>query len=163
MATYLDHIEELCKENGIQIFWTEQMNGEWPVALALPQARMVKFHKPTSDFLYLVALHEIGHVMTDVPGDRLLEREAKAWIWAMNNYDLSIDTHSWRMAFTALSSYIARMIKRELRRQRAFVPQTDHWFWYFYINLAKLAFPEEGYSYNRAIRDNVYQFVANKI
>ncbi len=160
--TYTEHIEQLCKDNGIYIEWTTKMIGEWPDAGALPKVPAVKIHKPSNDFLYMVALHEIGHVMTDHSSDRQLEREARAWDWAVENVQMDIGAEAWQKAFTALSSYVARMVRRDLRKQSAFVPPKSHWFWAVYVLLAQFAFPVVELK-PRDARENVYNFMAARV
>lgn len=141
MNPYEKHIRRLCKENGIHIEWTNKMVGEWPLAASLPNRKAVQFHKPTNDFLYMVALHEIGHVMTHRSSDRQLEREARAWEWAVDNISLDIGPEAWQKSFCALSSYVARMVRRDMKNQSAFVPNHDHWFWATYVLMAQFSFP----------------------
>jgi len=160
--TYTEHIKQLCKDNGIHIEWTDKFIGEWPLAGALPKVPAIQIHKPMNDFLYMVALHEIGHVMTNHVSDRQLEREARAWDWAVENVQLSITPETWQKAFTALSSYVARMIKRDLRGQSAFVPSKEHWFWSVYVLLAQFAFPVVDMVPVSA-RENVYTYMATRI
>jgi len=160
--TYTEHIKQLCKDNGIHIEWTDKFIGEWPVAGALPKGPAVQIHEPTNDFLYMVALHEIGHVMTDTKSDRQLEREARAWDWAVENVKVDITPETWQKAFTALSSYVARMIKRDLKGQAAFVPSNDHWFWSVYVLLAQFAFPVVDIVPRQA-RENIYGVLAARV
>lgn len=79
-ASHLDrHVALLCAQMGVRRGITRG-RGEAKVRL-----RTIK-HQPIVDneMAYFVALHELGHVAIGMKQPRL-DREAAAWIWALEN------------------------------------------------------------------------------
>lgn len=85
-----------------------------------------------SQVTYLIALHELGHLIA--PGNRgkkQLEREAHAWRWAFDRSLVAPTPHTCKRIFDYLSSYHRRATLRAAlgRRVVAIVPDEDSDYW----------------------------------
>jgi hypothetical protein len=73
------HIEALLIENDINLHPTAMR----PIdAWAQPGKRLAALPVIKSEISYAVALHEIGHILTDQRYPSNLTREMRAWDWA---------------------------------------------------------------------------------
>lgn len=85
-----EHLELLAERHGVEINW---ITGAWKEAEAFYATRQVWVPKPWSRALYLVALHEFGHIVSDLARslwdtddpDSDLACEAAAWGWAVHH------------------------------------------------------------------------------
>ena len=87
-------------------------------AVAIPEIRSLRS--------YLVALHELGHVIGANPRLRL-DQEVAAWNWALAHTRFEPTDACWRMIGRALGSYVARAVRRPGMR----VPEPGHPIWPF--------------------------------
>lgn len=92
-----EHVESLATAYGIQVRRDE---ADWHAG---PNERFVVVPMDLADDNhYLVALHELGHVVTDSGADAL-EREWAAWAWAFNHARCELTTEllhrSWVDSF----------------------------------------------------------------
>lgn len=86
--------------------------------MAIPEIRSLRS--------YLVALHEIGHVIGPNPRLRL-DQEVAAWDWALAHSRFEPTDACWRMIGRALGSYVARAVRRPGMR----LPEPGHRIWQF--------------------------------
>lgn len=82
----------MADRHGIEINW---LSGDWQEAESFITTRQVWVPKPYSRGLYLVALHEFGHIVSDLARELWDDEhpesgmacEAAAWAWAVTNAD----------------------------------------------------------------------------
>lgn len=96
------HVSTLLSTNDIAVKWLEGRDWFW-LASASHTAWRVEIPRPTSPKRYLVALHEIGHLLGPIapghrtenpdwtPGQFTLIEEAAAWAWAAEHIHDAID------------------------------------------------------------------------
>lgn len=77
---YQDHIRSLLKQHKIQIHFSIN-----PRSLAFRNKKLIKTREIKSSITYAIALHEIGHILSDGSDLSCLEEEAVAWHWAYRN------------------------------------------------------------------------------
>lgn len=120
------HLDNLCGRAGIKIKWANG-RGWMDAAEAFPVARTVVIPEPYRPVQYLVALHEIGHVLARMSwadrtsyeiGEAKMMYEAAAWGWAVTHIHPTLDklitekdfqqslgvalaTHAWDLAIHA--------------------------------------------------------------
>jgi hypothetical protein len=116
-VTPAQHIRQLCQELDIKRV----------IAPGRGRAKVVTRtiqHPPIrTEMAYFVALHEIGHIVVGLEGKRL-EREAKAWRWALENA-LVVPHFSTRQRICAC---LVRYLWRAQVRGWAIPPSTaDYW------------------------------------
>ena len=106
---YREHIEELCDEHDIFIFWHRgrdfhQRDGEIHIPLRLDTCTA-----------YYIALHEIGHEIFKhkryksgpkrTPRHEVHEQEIEAWGWARANARYPMDAEAEAKMLRALRNY----------------------------------------------------------
>lgn len=105
--TYDEHIARLLKTHKIYECRVQKIEearatiGTWKV---------VHIPKVEDSLTYLVALHEIGHILTHRNNAGKLVRESRAWEWALDNIECEITEDAWRAAHKSLSSYISQVM-----------------------------------------------------
>lgn len=100
---WLHHIKTLANDNQVSMTLLDQsVKHAWRYAEAFVQAREVLVPYPRLPEDYLIALHELGHVLSH-DADRLehrsgteahLTREAAAWAWAADQA-LAVPPEAW--------------------------------------------------------------------
>jgi hypothetical protein len=103
------HILELCKEHDIEIF----ESGVSGRGRAWMRTRKIQVGKISSVISYVVALHEIGHIM-DTENTSKQDREIFAWEWAMDNALVWNDRCQEKME-QCLASYAIAFAKKFVR------------------------------------------------
>lgn len=93
-----DEVMYLCAGAGITIEW--YTGG----GRAIRSRRLVRLSPVRGEVSYLVALHEIGHVLGSNPPLRL-DQEVAAWEWALDHYDQEPTSAAWRSIAKRLDSY----------------------------------------------------------
>jgi hypothetical protein len=89
---------------------------------------------------YLVALHELAHVVGSGRSRRRLEQEVAAWRWALAQTIVSPTPGARRAIFRALWSYVAWAQARQHRTHaRPVIPPADNDLWRMLENLAASA------------------------
>lgn len=93
------HLEWLGQEHGVQVAWLKA-GAHWTTASATPgRWPVVHVPKPNTPRQYLVALHEFGHVLSDLAREldtaahseeRYIACEGAAWAKAIELADLEI-------------------------------------------------------------------------
>jgi hypothetical protein len=109
IADLTAHIYELAEKYRIEIRWGEDRHNAWaaPDLVMTPQIRY--------DIDYLVALHEVGHVVLQMEGQHPdwefydewseVEEEAQVWRWALDNTIIPISPEMLRQAKWDLGTY----------------------------------------------------------
>lgn len=105
--TYDEHIEKLLRVHEIHEYRVESIdlaratvNGIW---------RTIHIPKVTDSLTYIVALHEIGHILTHRENAGKLVRESRAWEWAIDNIECDVDPEVWKEAYRSLFNYISQV------------------------------------------------------
>lgn len=139
--TYNEHIERLLK--GHKIFETrvdDHMKAKASPRKAGHTWDSVAIPKVEDGLTYLVALHEIGHVLTHNNRNGKLLREAAAWKWAIENAHIPVPVSAWEEAFNSLDVYIQQRHHAKWLgftavdgpRGEFRIPAKGHWFWDVY-------------------------------
>lgn len=93
-ALAIAHLEELAARHDIQLLWLTGREGvDWKYACAFHKSRTVHVPVPRNPRLYLVALHEFGHLLSPLAkrlwgatgADASTACEGSAWGWAMDH------------------------------------------------------------------------------
>lgn len=106
-ARYEAHIEEVCDEREIYVFWVKQGR----TRTSLPSEDCVWIGRCHTEREYLIALHEIGHVVRrdirwrHTPSEVIHDQEAGAWEWAFVNARWPVSQAVREYAATCLRSY----------------------------------------------------------
>lgn len=103
------HVLDLCKKHGIECFESAP-SGK---GKAWVSHRKIQVGKISSVISYIVALHEIGHIMDTENTDRQ-EREVFAWDWAIRNTMVWNDRCQEKME-QCLASYVIGFAKKRIR------------------------------------------------
>jgi len=112
-------ISDLCKQYGIKhIVLPYGKRGHGRV-----REKILYFPELTDEMSYLVALHEIGHVVVGL-NEIKLEREADAWAWALSN---SLDPPGFECRQRLCADLYRHMI--EAQRDKLPMPPKNHVFW----------------------------------
>ena len=117
---------DLCEEHGITVSGASSrgrairyVGGD--LEIAIPQIR--------GQVSYLIALHEIGHLIGPGRSAPRLESEANAWLWALRNCEVEPTQASLRSIGRRLDGYLQWALARQHRRHPPRIPPTDHPFW----------------------------------
>lgn len=73
------HVRSLCQQHDIT-FTIKKGRG-----FAKVKSRSIQIPPIREDMDYFVSLHEVGHVIIGLTNPYRLEREARAWTWALEN------------------------------------------------------------------------------
>jgi predicted SprT family Zn-dependent metalloprotease len=117
LRIYDKHIDYLCRKHDIKRFATSK-RGRAHVEL-----RQVAVPEMVDEMSYFVALHEIGHIMIGLEYPRL-EREAKAWDWALENARVKPNYRTRQRICANLYRYLCRAEQEGWRR-----PPPESRFW----------------------------------
>ena len=120
------HVRDLCQEYGIEISGASSrgrairyVGGDLEVAI--PEIR--------GQVTYLIALHEIGHLIGPGRSAPRLEAEANAWLWALANTEVQPTRASLRSIGKRLDGYLQWAMARQHRKHPPRIPADDHAFW----------------------------------
>ncbi|HEX8919092.1 MAG TPA: hypothetical protein VF898_11360 [Chloroflexota bacterium] len=120
------HIEQLCREHSIQMV---EYNGRR--SFALPARRAIYIRPIKTQRTYIIALHEIGHIVGRGRSGRRLEGEAAAWEYVLQTTMAPLSAASYRFMLRALESYVARA----KRRKGMVLPAQESRFWQTHARL----------------------------
>ena len=136
--SYDEHIAQLLQANDIREYRVDSIGK----AEASPRNDWgwgsIRIPEVVDGLTYLVALHEIGHVMTHNRRNGKLLREAAAWEWAIENAHIPVSQNDWHEAFMSLENYINQrhfstkvlgFTARDGARGEFRIPPKSHWFW----------------------------------
>ena len=120
------HVRELCEEYGIEIAGASRrgrairyVGGD--LVIAIPEIR--------GQVSYLVALHEIGHLIGPGRSAPRLEAEANAWVWALRATTVEPTEASLRSIGRRLDGYLQWALNRQHRKHPPRIPPEGHIFW----------------------------------
>ncbi len=99
------HILQLAAEHGVEVVYRGR-------GRAARRARRITVSAVRGRATYLVALHELGHVLGPNPRRRL-EQEVAAWEWALSQTIVEPTTANYRKILRALESYRLRAARRK--------------------------------------------------
>lgn len=124
VAVMREHIDVLCARNSIQI-GRHSRGGN-----ASRRGRFINIRPVKSAITYVVALHEIGHILGPWQSRQRLYKEAGAWKWANENALVWTPVMQKTMV-RSLTSYLLWQ-----RRRSKFVrlPEADHEFWQLIVS-----------------------------
>lgn len=100
MSDLEQHIQTIAESEGVEVI--HRGSGR-----ACRSQRWVSITPVRGQVSYLVALHELGHVLGPNPPLRL-SQEAAAWKWALDNTIVEPTTASYRSILRRLDSYLGR-------------------------------------------------------
>jgi hypothetical protein len=114
-----NHIAALCKEHNVTRI-VKPGRGRARVKI-----RVIRHPPLTEEMAYLVALHEVGHVVLGIPPQSSrLEREAMCWVWALEHSKIAASYPSYQRIAACLVRYLWRATERGWR-----VPPAGSDFW----------------------------------
>lgn len=113
------HVGQVCAERRITWSVASHYRGG-----ASPSSRRIRTPAVRGQVSYLIALHEIAHVVLPSE-DGLLRTEAACWRWALDHSLVEPTPRTRRSLCRRLLSYLARA----LRREPATVPPPGDDFW----------------------------------
>lgn len=133
MATKRDqlstHIDLLCRQQDIQII-ERKARGGW----ASKRSRAISIRPVKTERTYIIALHEIGHIIGPHRSGRRLEQEAAAWDFVIGHSIVPLSQASYRFMLRCLQSYVHRAT---YARRAMVVPHQGHRFWQTYDSIAQ--------------------------
>ncbi len=122
------HVDELCALHGILRLSgsrgraeVRRRNGTRTVAIRIPPVR--------GQVTYLIALHEIGHLIGPGRSGTRLEKEAAAWRWALAEALVEPTDACRRRIGKRLRSYVVWAERRQHRRRPPVIPARESAFW----------------------------------
>jgi hypothetical protein len=129
-----NHIERLCLQNDIQII-ERKARGAW----ARKRGRTISVRPVKTERTYIMALHEIGHIIGRNRSGRRLEQEAAAWDFVLEQSIVPLSSASYAFMLRCLDSYLRRAT---YSRRAMVIPETVHRFWETYeaiVSILELA------------------------
>lgn len=124
------HVDTLCEKHAITVL-ERTRHGGW----AAKRQRTISIRPVKTQRTYIIALHEIGHIIGSGRGGKRLEQEAAAWEFVLQESIVILTPVSYVFVLKALDSYVARA-----RRRRGMeVPGGEDPFWLVYRNIERLA------------------------
>jgi hypothetical protein len=96
---YRQHIQSLAREHDVEIVIRKGSRGR-----ASRRQRLIKIPAVRGQVSYLVALHELGHIVGRYPKLRH-DREVAAWRWALDNSIDEPTAASYERIAESLASY----------------------------------------------------------
>ena len=119
LAALREHIEILCVRNGIRI-GRHSRGGN-----ASRRGRFINIRPVKSAITYVVALHELGHILGPWQSQPRLYKEAGAWKWATENALVWTPV----MQKTMVKSLNSYLLWQRRRAKYVRLPETGHEFW----------------------------------
>lgn len=120
------HVRDLCEEYDIAIAGASSRGRAiryvgGGLEIAIPEIR--------GQVTYLIALHEIGHLVGAGRSAPRLEAEANAWVWALDHTEVEPTEASLRSIGKRLDGYLEWALARQHRKHPPRIPPPDHVFW----------------------------------
>jgi hypothetical protein len=120
------HVEDLCSEYGIELIGASSRGRaiRWRggrLEISIPPIR--------GQVSYLIALHEIGHLVGRGRSAPRLESEANAWLWALDHSVVEPSQATLRSISRRLRGYLDWARSRQYRRIPPRIPPREHPFW----------------------------------
>jgi hypothetical protein len=120
------HIDELCDEHGIELV------GSSSRGRAIRERggrRSISIPEVRGQVSYLVALHEIGHLVGAGRSAPRLEAEANAWLFALQRSRVEPTAATRRSIESRLRSYLDWARRCQHRKHPPRIPERSHPFW----------------------------------
>lgn len=124
------HVQSLCDEHGIRVIDRKTYGG-----VAWKRERAIAIMPVKTQRTYIVALHEIGHIVGPGRSGTRLEQEAAAWRFVITESVVPLSSTSYRRMRTYLESYLLRAT----RSKRMTIPEKGHEFWQTYALIMQRA------------------------
>ncbi|HEY3191403.1 MAG TPA: hypothetical protein VGJ61_01365 [Solirubrobacterales bacterium] len=120
------HVDDLCRGHGIDLVGSSSRGRaiRWRggrLEISIPPIR--------GQVSYLIALHEIGHLVGRGRSAPRLESEANAWVWALEHSVVEPTPATRRSISSRLRGYLEWARNRQHRRVPPRIPARDHPFW----------------------------------
>ncbi|MFM8528041.1 MAG: hypothetical protein ACKOPI_08465 [bacterium] len=120
------HVRDLCEEHDIAIAGASSRGRAiryvgGGLEIAIPEIR--------GQVTYLIALHEIGHLVGAGRSAPRLEAEANAWVWALDHTEVEPTEASLRSIGKRLDGYLEWALARQHRKHPPRIPPPEHVFW----------------------------------
>src|SRR5947209_4728617 len=117
------HVASLCTEHDISMLERKSYGG-----VAFKRQRIISVKPVKTQRTYIVALHEIGHIIGRNRSGTRLEQEAAAWDFVLTQSIVPLSTGTYRQMLKYLNSYL----RRAHRSRRMVMPRPEHRFWSTY-------------------------------
>jgi len=124
-----NHIDRLCLQHDIDIV-ERKARGAW----ARKRGRTISVRPVKTERTYIVALHEIGHIIGRNRSGRRLEQEAAAWDFVLEQSIVPLSDASYAFMLRCLDSYLHRASSS---RRTMVIPEKGHRFWVTYEAIAQ--------------------------
>jgi len=131
-----NHIDLLCTWHGIDIV-ERKSRGGW----ARKRTRTISIKPVKTERTYIIALHEIGHIVGRNRSGRRLEQEAAAWDFVLEQSIVSLSRGSYAFMLRCLQSYLHRATSV---RTTMVIPDKRHRFWDTYEAIVQHAVDTSG-------------------
>ena len=118
------HVEELTGRFKIKVKKLRAVRGASLVGYAEPEDKVILISPVRGEISYIVALHEIGHVVGEGNNRMELSREGAAWKWAVQNSIIPINARMRKKITDCAMGYYLDAEDWEL-------PHKEHVFWNF--------------------------------
>lgn len=140
LALLAAHVEQLADAHGVGVVWQAAVSrGGRATRVRHRQAKRrrawITVRPVKTQWTYLIALHELGHLVGRGRSAPRLEAEANAWKWALANTAEEPTPANRRRIVKALESYLRWAELRQHRQVPPRIPPRDHDFWRL-LNLA---------------------------
>lgn len=123
-----NHVQALCARHGIAVI-ERRSRGGW----ASKRGRTISIKPVKTERTYIIALHEIGHIVGRNRSGRRLEQEAAAWDFVREESIVPLSPASYAFMLRCLHSYLQRAAHA---RPSMTIPDRDHRFWDTYAAIA---------------------------
>ena len=122
------HVDELCAEHQITILSRSSHGGR-----ASKRDRTISIKPVKTQRTYIVALHEIGHIVGRGRSGTRLQQEAAAWQYVLDTSVVALAPGTYRAMRHFLTTYL-KASERAARRKtgRYILPKEDDPFWVTY-------------------------------
>jgi len=118
------HIQRLCDQHGVDIV-ERKSRGAW----ARKRGRTISIRPVKTERTYIIALHEIGHIVGRNRSARRLEQEAAAWDFVLEQSIVPLSDASYAFILRCLDSYLRQAAHS---RRSIVIPEKGHRFWKTY-------------------------------
>jgi hypothetical protein len=122
------HVEELCGKHQITILSHSSHGGR-----ASKRDRTINIKPVKTQRTYIVALHEIGHIVGRGRSGTRLQKEAAAWQYVLDNSIVALAPGTYRAMLRFLTTYLKASERAAKRNTGRYVlPKKDDPFWVTY-------------------------------
>ena len=101
-----EHVRQLARDLGFDVFvlLNKDEDDTWGGEADCDEGAVLVVDPPRTPRAYLTVLHELGHLAEGCSGRRL-DREANAWIFAINASIMPLGPDEWQLVADSLGSY----------------------------------------------------------